>query len=435
LRTVGLLAVSSFAVNASRAFGAVLMRMVLDPVAVGVVNGLMLFGTMMTPLTTGSIYGAIRALPGTAEEQRPQLVRRAFSASAIEALIVSLLIGPAVLPLVVPIGFGSALFWLALALTITARLLAVQESILVARGQFDLAVKTRLLRSLEPVTGMGGALISATPFGYLAGAGLSGIASLALRRQSYFPPGVGFQGFWREGWAQLRKVDGYNIRVALDRITANVANYLDAAVVVWLAGPASLAGYYLGVNIRGAMNNIPNAVFWQRWSSSVTAFDASGVDRYAHPRFLLQLWSAMLVCLALALVALWVVVKWVIPDYLPHFRVAAVASLISLPISITAMLRGRRMMDRRVGALVIFSLIRIAIFLGGLLLVRKLGRTVDPEVIAIASYVAVAFECMINSADIALHVRRPRLFLLVTVLAWVPVGAFPLLLHWLPLSG
>jgi O-antigen/teichoic acid export membrane protein len=428
LRTVVWLAGSAYAVNASRALGAVLARMVLDPVSVGIVNAVTLVTTALAPVSLGTTYGAMRALPTLSADEKESLSRRAFAASAIESCIVAVLIAPWLLPLLAPIGIGSAVFWVGVAATIITRLLSIQESILLSRSEFTMAIRTRLVRSLEPVVGVAVALGWATPLAYLSGSNATGIASLAWRRRSYFPPGLGFAGFWREGFRLLRNVDGYSFKVSLDRMAITIANYIDAAMVITVAGPVSLAGYYLGVNIRGALSQVPTAIFWQRWAGSVTHFESTGNDRFSRAGFLLRLWLVMVGLLALALGLLWLAVATVIPQYQEHYPVAALASLLALPIALSAMLRGRRMLDRRVGILFWFSAIRIGLFLVLIAWLRPETGEMHPTLIAFSAYAAVSLECLGNAADIALHLKRLRLMWLVAALVGLPALAF---LPWL----
>ncbi len=421
LTTVVTLAASAYTSNASRAVGAILLRMVLDPISVGLINSLQALGNVLAPVTLGSPYGALRSIPARPLSERAPLASRAFSAALIEALIVCTIAVPIAMPFLGGGVHHASLLWAAVPFVVIYRMLTIQESLLLTLQEFAVVIRTRLIRTVEPFVGVLAALLWRTPLSFIVASTLVAGSCLLLRRQKYMAPTGGVRGLLRDGIRFIAQTDKYCVQISLDRMSATAANYIDVLLVAALAGPGSLAGYYLGVNIRGLLFNVPNAIFWQRWTASVEAYDSEGHDAFTNVRFLLRMWLTLCSMLGLSLVALWVAVVTVIPHYRSYMAEAAIAAAIAVPYSLSAMVRGRRMLDKKVGRLMLFSWARLGAFAAALAILHAyVEGPLQAVTIAYAGYAGAAIECMIICADLARHDGRWRFLLAIALMVAVP---------------
>lgn len=401
------LAGSSLAVSGLRFIASFFMRAVLDPITVGIVNAMQLLAVLLGPVSLGDIYRSLRRLPTFPPHERAGEANSALRTSVLEGIVLAGLIVPFLLPQMTETSPGPLLLIATGILTISVRVLAIQESLLQALQAFRAVAIARFIRAAEPYLGALMVVLTGSVPIY-AGAGIMvAIACLWFGKKVIHRPAAG-ETQPLSPWQRLRNVDRYGLLTAGDRIVSTLANYCDPLLVVSVAGPSSLAGYYLGISVRGALLNLPNAVFWERWADAVRIHDDKGPDHFTRLRFLGILWAAMIAALLTATALLWFAVRWVIPDYAGYLPEMTIASAVAVPYALSTMLRGKAMIERNVGRMMLISTLRICAFALLLALLNHVMGRLDAVTVAAAGYGGAAIECLVFAADLAVRTRRFR---------------------------
>jgi hypothetical protein len=391
-----LLLFSNYLLTASRMVAVFAMRMFADPVTVGVINAVQTVSNITGTLSLGSVYTAVRAIPLMSETDKARHANAALIATIIEGVLVALISALAVGMVV----YGSApwpisIVFLAGLFSFVTRIQVYLESVLQVLGRFTQIVITRFIRVFEPVL----ALLGLYWFGISGYFFFGFIFLMCVFIWNWRKIEQGFQCLSigvKQAITSIKNPNSYGAWVAAERFVMGLASLSDALLVTLTLGPVALSGYYLGINIRGLLQQVASTFIFQRWSHAVQTYEHSKRDIFSSSSFLLKYLVLSTVLLAGTFIVLWSVFEWILPSYKQHFLECMWVSAVAIPYSFTGFLRVSQLLAMKGKQLLIISLGRLGLLASayGILMLNHIEVTAP--IIGMMAYATAVAEFTIN---------------------------------------
>ncbi|WP_445678494.1 hypothetical protein [Radicibacter daui] len=351
---------SSYGTQLVRILGALALRLVLPAASVGLINAAQSSAGLFSAITAGQYFTAARTIPGLTGEERTSAAMASIVASLVEAVLV-LPIGLMIFAHFFPdiaatpgLLVATGLFWL------TFRVLAVAESILQCLEWTRVVVVARMLRVTEVFAGLFCAWLAGHVGYLLAGTLVTSMLLLWITRQL------------REARPRPKTIIGllvphrYGVGVAADKFVTALALQIDSLIVFAIAGPATLAGYNLGVMARGTLITIISNLYWTLWPGAARVKDM-GHDTIFHSwQLRVSLAAGLGMATFAGLAILYVILRWVLPDYSNHILEISLLALSVVPIALLEMDKAVVLLGRRVAILPVLGALRPAGFAAAL---------------------------------------------------------------------
>ncbi len=386
------LAGSAYLLVGARFVGSFVLRTLLDPIAVGVVNSAQVFAQVFAALTGGTYYTAARKLPVTSAGERGSVAWSHMLANMAEALV---LIGPVAVAFFA-FGFKSVPVTIAIVVSIAVfalghRLAGMVESLLMAAGASYLASLIRVGHVIELVVALAISSVAGAA-GYLAV-----FASFSLLIAIVATRSFAFSGVSAMRVIQALKPSRYGLDISIEKLIGTVSNVIDSVVVATVGGPATLAGYYFGVTVRGVLANMVSSFYWAVWPDAVRENEAGKKNVFERWRAGLALAVATLVLTLLGRVLLEVGIRHFLPGYIEFLPSIAIVLASAVPFALVEWDRGRLAVNQMTALLPLASLTSIVIFSISFFLSYQagLGSIATSELAAECSFLAKASQVVI----------------------------------------
>jgi len=275
-RTFLLYAGSSYALMACRFIGTFILRLIVDPTVVGIINLAQLVTPIYSALTLGTIYTALRNIPGQSFRSQARIMWLHISSNMLEALFILPLFMVVVALLIDGNVQGFFLLVLVIGLySLTQRFFGIFESMLMS---FPLPVFVTYFRGVN-IFILCISLLAAKYFGALGFLIVSPFIGIILIWVA-----VNFLPFPKLNLsATLKGIKStqYGRVIGLEKLLSATVVSLDGIFVGVFLGPVSLAGYYLGVSVRGTFGTMMNSLFWSLWPNAVKAHNSSSQNIFS----------------------------------------------------------------------------------------------------------------------------------------------------------
>lgn len=387
---------SGYAFAISRMGAVFVLRLLADPLTVGTLNTIQSIVNITTPLSLGSTYFAARTIPTLNEQEKALRTTSSLLAVLIEGVFVAV----ATLGILIVMTNHTnslrvtTLFFILL-FTIVYRLQTYFESALQALRHFKQVSLMRLVRTLEPFAAIAG----------LYWWGIDGYLCFSFAFISY----IIFRNWQKLGNAfhistaalqqamkSLKKPNSYGMWVAAERSVMGISSIADALLVTLTLGPVALSGYYLGVNVRGLLQQVASTFIFHRWAHAVNTYENDKKDIFSNNEFLTKYLLLSSTLLGGTFLALYGAFEWVLPSYKQHFLECIWGAAVAIPYSFTGFLRVSQLLAMRGKQLLLLSLGR----LGSLALAYALLKLNHIPVTALTvgklAYATAAIEFSIN---------------------------------------
>lgn len=369
------------------------LRMVADPLTVGTINSVQNVVNVTTPLSLGGIHRAMRSIPTLTEQGKAQESATSLTAVLMEGLLVAI-VTLIIFLLITSSLHITALFFLLL-FAIAYRLQVYFENILQVLCHFKQVSLMRLVRTLEPFVALAG----------LYWLGIDGYLGFSTAFVSY----ILFQN-WRKlghayfittdiihrATASLKKPDSYGMWIAAERFVMGLSNIADALLVTVALGPVALSGYYLGVNIRGVLQQVASNIILHRWAHAVHSYENGQKDIFSNTGFLIKYLLLSTGLLSGMFLALCAAFEWILPSYKQHLLECMWVSAVAIPYALTGFLRVSRLLAMRGKQLLLLSLGRLALFALAYALLTLNHVAVTALIVGKLAYATAAIEFSIN---------------------------------------
>lgn len=364
LRTFLVYASTGILLQGLRFVGTFVLRLISDPFTVGVINIAQIVASIFSSLTTGLIYRAIRLLPGQSKVEQASTLWSFLIGNVIEGLLIFFPFALAclfVLPLPPPARLPLVLF-----ITIFAfgeRVSGAMESMFMALPCPRFVALRRMLDIVELSFALIAVKLTGAP-GYLTmSVFFAVIAVMIAKRQVPVPKLVCTDIF------QAIKINQYGLRIAVEKILSTLASVLDGLVVTIVCGPVKLAGYSLGMAVRGSIGSMGNSLYWALWPQGVKDHDSSGKSQFSNHRMVdIYLFVVVLVTLASGAITQFFVKK-MLQHYVDYLPVIMLVIASTVPMAIADWVRSQLIIREQVKSLPWITLCRIILFficIGGL---------------------------------------------------------------------
>lgn len=387
-RTVLLYAGSGYALVACRFIGTFILRLIVDPAVVGIINFAQLGTPIYSALTLGASYTALRNIPGKSFRLQVRIMWLHIASNMLEALFV---LAPFIVVVALLIDSdvqGYFLLVLIIGLySLTQRFFGIFETMIMS---FPLPVIVVYFRGVNILI-LCISLLAAKYFGALGFLIVSPFIGLILIWVA-----VNFLPFPKLNLsATLKRIKStqYGRVIGLEKILSATAASLDGIFVGAFLGPVSLAGYYLGVSVRGAFGTMMNSLFWALWPNAVKAHNSSSPN----------IFSSKAVGISIGLFAaintifLGKLVEWLILHYLPRYidSISTILIIVSSigPIVYAEWGKARLVVEGRPHILPWTSISRAAIFLL-ILYITSFFMTISIQCVAYSSFISLLY-CMV----------------------------------------
>lgn len=373
------LAASSYVLLGARFAGVFILRFVLDPVAVGIVNSAQIFAQIFASLTGGTFYIAARKLPITTVGERGTLAWSHIAVNMIEGLI---LIIPATL-LLFFFGLGTLSLSAVVAVSIAffalgLRLAGLVESLLMATGSSYLASLIRVAHVFELCFALVVAEISGVAAYLMVFAFFSFIIALISLRA------LPCKNLSRISVIQALKFSQYGLEISIEKLIGTFSNAMDSIMVTAFGGPMALAGYYIGVSTRGAITNLVSTLYWAVWPDAVQQYDSGKINIFEQWRAGVIFVISFLIFTIMARLLLEIGIRFYLPAYAHFLPSIGIVLASTVPFALVDWDRARLVINRRTAILPFTSSAAIASFLILFFLFNKNGL----EAVAICELVA-----------------------------------------------
>lgn len=373
---------TSYLLLASRFFGVFALRILVDPVTVGVINSVQLVTPVFSALTSGPIYNALRAVPAQNKSEQSNTTWTYIVANMLEGAVL-------LLPFLVVYSLlqkeTESLNILTLAIMAlyiaSQRFFGLVESMFMALSRVVPVVKFRLLHICELVAG----LLLVGSFGadgFLVVTPLVALLTVALALRNL--------PLQKWNWGSVKRAlipTRYGASIGAEKLLSAIAGSLDGLLVAFLLGPASLAGYYLGVSVRGAFGTVINSIYWTLWPQAVKDQDNSGTNVFSGLGSSVRIGILALVFSLLASLITDCIVELYLIDYRNELLVIQLLIAGVVPYAFSEWDRARLLVEGRTESLPLMTLIKLIVFA----LVLGLGSSIfkfSPFLISSAVFVS-----------------------------------------------
>jgi O-antigen/teichoic acid export membrane protein len=380
---------TSYLLLASRFAATFVLRVLVDPSVVGVINSCQVIAPIYSALTSGTIYTALRAVPTQNCEDQSRTTWAHIGANMLEAALV-------IIPFMLVFSqlqqttqtFSNLTLALIGVYVICQRFFGLLESMFMALSREAQVVTFRLLHIVEVMVALS-AVSAVGVNGYLVATPAIALIMLLIALRSLPPPLL--------NWKMLQKSlmpTRYGTSIGAEKILSTVAASLDVLFVAFFLGPVSLAGYYLGISVRGAFSTFVNSLYWTLWPKAVKDQASSDNTVFANSYLIICIGVFSLLFSILAML----LIDWMVINYMPNYRNAVITIQVVIagvvPLAFSEWDRARLVVEGRTYFLPIATLIKSAAFL---LTVIAVGFQFEmsPLLIAIAAFVSQAIYMLI----------------------------------------
>ncbi|MEN9902228.1 MAG: Polysaccharide biosynthesis protein [Pseudomonadota bacterium] len=349
---------TSYLLLSSRFFGVFALRILADPVTVGIINSAQIIAPIYSALTSGPIYNALRAVPTQNKSEQSNTTWTYIVANMLEGAVL-------LMPFLLVYSWlqkeTESLNILTLAIMAlyiaSERFFGVVESMFMALSRGAQVVKFRLLHICE--LGAGLLLVgSLGTDGFLVVTPVFALFTLALALRNL--------PLLHWNWGRVKRaltLTRYGASIGAEKLLSAIAGSLDGLIVAFVLGPASLGGYYLGVSVRGAFGTVINSIYWTFWPKAVREQDNSGKNIFSDLSASVRIG---VLALAFSLLAMFII-DWIVEFYLVSYKgeLLIIQVLIAgvVPFAFSEWDRARLVVEGRTEWLPVMTLIKSIIFL------------------------------------------------------------------------
>jgi hypothetical protein len=215
----------------------------------------------------------------------------------------------------------------------------------------------------------------------------------------------------------------YGRVIGLEKLLSATVVSLDGIFVGVFLGPVSLAGYYLGVSVRGTFGTMMNSLFWSLWPNAVKAHNSSSQNIFSSKAAGISIGLFA----AIKTIALGKLVELIIIYYLPEYinSISTILIIVSSigPIVYSEWGRAQLVVEGRPHVLPWTTISRAAIFLL-ILYITSFFMAITPLVVAYASFISLFYGMVIILSASSLNIIRPINF--IDILFKVIISLIPL---------
>jgi len=356
-RTFLVYASTGFLLQGVRFAGTFVLRIIADPATVGIINIAQLVAPIFSSLTSGLIYRALRLLPGQARLEQATTLWSFLIGNMIE---VGLIFFPFTLAcffaLPLPPSARLVLVFFIVVFAFGERLSGIIESMFMALPRPRFIAQCRLLDIVELSLALIAVKVMGAP-GYLTmSAFFAVIAVMLAKRQVSVPELVCADIF------QALKINQYGSRIAAEKILSSLASVLDGLVVTIVCGPVKLAGYSLGMVVRGSIGGMSNSLYWALWPKGVKDHDSSKQSQFSNQRVAdIYIFVVVVVTLASGAIVQFFVKK-MLQGYVDYLPVIMLVIASTVPMAIGDWVRSGLIVREQAKSLPWITLWRIILF-------------------------------------------------------------------------
>jgi hypothetical protein len=236
------------------------------------------------------------------------------------------------------------------------RLSGIIESMFMALPRPRFIAQCRLLDIVELSLALIAVKVMGAP-GYLTmSAFFAVIAVMLAKRQVSVPELVCADIF------QALKINQYGSRIAAEKILSSLASVLDGLVVTIVCGPVKLAGYSLGMVVRGSIGGMSNSLYWALWPKGVKDHDSSKQSQFSNQRVAdIYIFVVVVVTLASGAIVQFFVKK-MLQGYVDYLPVIMLVIASTVPMAIGDWVRSGLIVREQAKSLPWITLWRIILF-------------------------------------------------------------------------
>lgn len=401
-----------------------MVRILADPITVGLINSAQVVASIFSALTTGTIYSALRTAPTQTQIAQAQSAWSHITANMMEALLILL---PFLVVCGITIQLPEHLRYLTLAtiglFVLSQRFFGIVESMFMALSRSNFVAKIRLLHIVELIVALM-VVVPLGPVGYLAVTPIACLAIGALALRNLPSPKL-----TRPVVVNSLKLSAYGGSIAAEKLLSSVASTLDSILVSVIFGPAALAGYFIGVSVRGAFGNLTNSLYWTLWPRAVSTHENVGSSTFSSPSISLRFSVIALISCVLAENLVGLLVTTYLTIYVSSLPAISILIASIAPLAITEWERARLVVEKRTAILPYATALKIFVFLLLLFLFATLGYKTT-EVIAWSSFISI-YAHMLAITLISIRHDTPRIKLssVLTKTVFAGISAIYLLLN------
>lgn len=417
LRAFLVYASTGYLLQGARFLGAFLLRLITDPVTVGVINAAQIVAPIFTTLTSGLIFRALRELPSQHKSQQSRTLWTYLLGNICEALLIFIPFAlVCIFTLHLPEQSPFLLVFFISLFAFSQRITGTIESMFMALARPRFTAQIRLLHLIELAAALLAVSLIGAP-GYLSISAVFAVIVVVLAARQIPIPKLAYADI-----QQAMKINRYGAGLATEKILSAVALVIDGLVVSILLGPATLAGYSLGTAVRGAIGSIANSLYWALWPQGVKDHDATGQSRFSNPR-MVDLYSTVAVVITLASAGLvWFLIHKVLPDYAHHLPVIMVVIASTVPMTIGDWGRAQLVVREKVSGLPMITIGRIILFVAS---VQGLSRAGVAPLMSIAWGAFSAFLFYMLAITISAYRHQGRAVLTKELIKRITACAIP----------
>lgn len=376
--------IANYLLMGSRMIGVFVLRLIADPFTVGVINVIQVFNPIFSALTAGGFYSAIRRLPTCESDQRSQITWSAFYANLFEAVVVVI---PFLLVFIalskIANGVSVALLAIVGLFWISQRLFGLLESVFMSLSMAKFVVALKLSHILELTIALS-VLGALGPLGYLSVSVVFCVASIycAHRLLPLF-------GLTVESVKQSLVPNSYSSSLGLEKLVSAIASTLDSVLVAVVAGPVAIAGYYLGVSIRGACCSIINSLYWAVWPTAVRELESTGRSVFSDRSYGVAFLMGVLLFSYSATHVVEYIIAQHLKDYSTYLPTIHILIYSMVPFALAELKRAELVVEKHTRLLPIMTIFKIVIFVLSLLIFNFFQNSVEMLSIAFSSFACI----------------------------------------------
>lgn len=339
------------------------LRILVDPVTVGVINTAQALAPVFSAFTFGAVYNSLRQIPSIDLQRKLRLAATSYITNLLEALVVLAVFLP-----IYYVYFSHEADFITLIFIgfffLSFRSFGVVESLFLAMEKPKFVASNRLLRLGELVLAL--TLVSvAGAWGYLAAAPVFCMISL-------------FRAFGRLRLKDFDfnlavsniKLSKYGTTISLEKVLATFAASIDSLTITFILGPVALANYFLAVSVRSSLSILINSLYWTLWPTAVLEQDQAGSNQLS--RVSSSLLFLMLVTSLTFVIGMFLYFAIIV--FLPQYSTDLPAILIVVssiaPLALAEMSRAGLVVEKRAKFLPYITVLKIVAFLTALIILN-----------------------------------------------------------------
>lgn len=368
LRAFFIYATSGYLLQGARFAAAFGLRLIADPITVGLINSAQVVSPIFTTLTSGLIFRALRDVPSQSPASQARIVWTYLVGNIVEA---ALIYAPFVIVCALALNIPDAMrVPTVMSIGLFAfgqRVCGTLESMFMALGRPRFTAQIRVLHLFELAAALGAASLVGAP-GYLLVSPVFALCVVLLATRQLHPPAI-----LRPDVLQAMKITRYGASLASEKILSAAALAIDGLVVSIALGPAMLAGYSLGTAVRGAIGSMANSLYWALWPQAVRDQDMRGESHFSNAR-MMDTYCIVAAAITLASAGvIKIVIARVLPDYAHHIPVIMIVIASTVPMTIGDWGRAQLVVKESISGLPVITVFRILLFAATFFVMRNFG--------------------------------------------------------------